>query len=228
MNRFQPNSNPTGRSLVASFGFVSLAIGLFVSLLALMVPATASHAASPQGIGSVGAHPAKPHNDRDNEDGENEDPNDIGSEIREQHGHEGSMQIPPLVIKPRGGSGDGGPGGDDGPAGSGAAGFGHYDVAPVTGGPGDPLGGVPGANAGGSVKFDPEGGTPVGRHPIDLKHVNFSQPTPADVFMQSATVALGAMGIGALILVGLTASRGKLFRRNRPAEAKAVDYNSAD
>lgn len=228
MNRFQRSTRPIGQTLVASALLV-----FFAALIATVLPSNPAKAVtqSSNQISRAETKPSKPHSDRDRE-GDSEDDEEegeSGSEVHEHHDHEDSMQIPPLVIKPRGDS-DGdrdGSHGDDDQGFAGAAGGTPYDLKPVTGGPGDPLGGVAGVTPEGFAGFAP-GGSPVGRHPIDLKQVNFSQPTPADVFMQSATVALGAMGVGALALVGVTASRGKLLRRNQPAQAKTIDYTSAD
>ena len=225
MNRFQRSTRPIGQALVASTLLV-----FFAALIAAVLPSNPAKAVteSSNQISRAETKPSKPHSDRDNEDGNKEDEGDIGSEVREQHDHEGSLQIPPLVIKPRDGANIDRSGSRDGDQGfAGAAGSTPYDLAPVSGGPGDPLGGISGATPEGFAGFTP-GGSPVGRHPIDLKQVKFSQPTPADVFMQSATVALGVMGVGALALVGVTASRGKLLRRKNVAQSKTVDYNSAD
>lgn len=217
-----------GQTLIASALLVFL-----TALIATVLPANPAKAAiQPESrISKDDTKSSKLHSDRERE-GESEDDEEegeSGSEVHEHHDHEGSLQIPPLVIKPRGDSdGDRGGSNDDDEQGfAGAAGGTPYDLRPVTGGPGDPLGGVAGVTPEGFAGFAP-GGSPVGRHPIDLKQVSFSQPTPADVFMQSATVALGAMGVGALALVGVTASRGKLLRRNQPAQAKTIDYTSAD
>ena len=183
--------------------------------------------------------PTKPLSDRDGQQDERDD-DDEGeegeyhheSDLHENDEHDGSLQIPPLVIKPHGDNDE-----DHDTAGlanpnsgstAGAAGFGRYEVGPLSGGPGNPLGGVVGSVPEGFAGFAPEGGTPVGRKPIDLRNVNFSQPTPADVFMQSATVALGVMGVGAIALVGVTASRGKLLRRNPKPVADRIEYTSAD
>lgn len=234
MNRFQPNSNPTGRSLVASALF-----GFLFAAFAIVLPVQPAQAATPtSGVQApISFQPVKPHDERDHDEDEDgdDDGHEDGEDLHDHPERDGSLQIPPLVIKPKHDDRDGdddaqgflAPGAD--PANPGASGFGgRYEVGPVAGGPGDPLGAAAGTLPQDFVDFAPDGGAPVGQNPIDIRNVNFDQPTPAAVFMQSATVALGAMGIGALVLVGLTASRGKLFRRNRPAEAKAVDYHSAD
>ena len=227
MNRFQRSSKPMGQTLIASVLLV-----FFTALVATVLPANPAKASTqPESrISKDETKSSKLHSDRDREDEseDGEEEGESGSEVREHDDHEGSLQIPPLVIKPRGDSdGDRGGSHDDDQGFAGAAGGTPYDLRPVTGGPGDSLGGLAGVTPEGFAGFAP-GGSPVGRHPIDLKQVSFSQPTPADVFMQSATVALGAMGVGALALVGVTASRGKLLRRNQPAQAKTIDYTSAD
>lgn len=212
-------------------------LAAFSSLTLLASPASAAESTN-SGLHSD-SRPAKPISDRDGnqDEGDDEDEDEEGeyhheSNLHEDHEHDGSLQIPPLVIKPRGDDDD-----DHGTTGlanpnsgstAGAAGFGRYEVGPLAGGPGNPLGGVAGSLPEGFAGFAPEGGTPVGHKPIDLRNVNFSQPTPADVFMQSATVALGVMGVGALALVGVTASRGKLLRRNTKPVADRIEYTSAD
>jgi hypothetical protein len=235
MNRFQRSDRPLSQTLVA---VVLLSVLSALSSLTLLAsPASAAESTQP-GLHSD-SRPAKPLSDRDGkqDEGDDEDEDEEGeyhheSDLHEDHEHDGSLQIPPLVIKPSGDDDE-----DHGTTGlanpnsgstAGAAGFGRYEVGPLAGGPGNPLGGAVGSAPEGFAGFAPEGGTPVGHKPIDLRNVNFSQPTPADVFMQSATVALGVMGVGALALVGVTASRGKLLRRNPKPVADRIEYTSAD
>jgi hypothetical protein len=49
---------------------------------------------------------------------------------------------------------------------------------------------------------------------VNLASVRTSVKTPADVFMESATIALAALGIGALAMGGVASSRAIRIRRN--------------
>ncbi len=235
MNRFQKTSNPVGRALIASALF-----GFLFAAFAIVLPVQPAQAATPTpgGQAPISFQPVKPHDERDHgeeEDGDDDGDEHDGEDLHDHPERDGSLQIPPLVIKPKHDDRDGdddsqgfvAPGVD--PANPGASGLGgRYEVGPVAGGPGYPLGAAAGTLPEDFVEFAPDGGAPVGQNPIDIRNVNFDQPTPADVFMQSATVALGAMGIGALALVGVTASRGKLVRRPKTARPRNYDYTSAD
>lgn len=84
----------------------------------------------------------------------------------------------------------------------------NYSVSPVAGMPGQPptLGAQPPASA---RNLNPEAAPPA-----QIQQVRGPQRTPADVFMESATVGLLAVGSGALALGGVAGVRAIKFRRN--------------
>ena len=59
-----------------------------------------------------------------------------------------------------------------------------------------------------SAAFDPNA-----NQPIDMQNINPTKKTPADVFIESAQVGVGAMAAGAAILGVTAAVRGSRFRR---------------
>jgi hypothetical protein len=74
--------------------------------------------------------------------------------------------------------------------------------------------GAPGSGGG------PRGGTPVSAidpqaaPPISMEGVNPSAKTPSQIFMESATVGLTAMGVGAIALGGVAGVRAIRLRKN--------------
>ena len=84
---------------------------------------------------------------------------------------------------------------------------GQFVVAPL-GGPGS--NGGPGAGAGPQVsKIDPQAAPP-----IKMQGVQTSVKTPSQIFMESATVGLTAMGVGAIALGGVAGVRAIRLRKN--------------
>jgi hypothetical protein len=59
-----------------------------------------------------------------------------------------------------------------------------------------------------SAAFDPNA-----NQPIDMQNVNPVKKTPADVFLESAQIGVGAMAAGAAVLGVAAAVRGSRFRR---------------
>ncbi len=55
---------------------------------------------------------------------------------------------------------------------------------------------------------------PEAAPPVDIAHIQTSGKTPADVFMESATIALTALGIGAVAMGGVASTRAIRVRRN--------------
>jgi len=55
---------------------------------------------------------------------------------------------------------------------------------------------------------------PLSAPPIEMKGVQTSPKTPSDIFMESATVGLTAMGVGALALGGIAGVRAIRSRKN--------------
>lgn len=84
---------------------------------------------------------------------------------------------------------------------------GQFVVAPL-GGPGS--NGGPGAGAGPTVsRIDPQAAPP-----ISMQGVQTSAKTPSQIFMESATVGLTAMGVGAIALGGIAGVRAIRLRKN--------------
>jgi hypothetical protein len=84
----------------------------------------------------------------------------------------------------------------------------NYSVSPLAGLPGQPQtrGSQPPTN---SRNLNPEAAPPV-----QIQQVRGPQRTPADVFMESATFGLLAVGSGALALGGVAGVRAIKLRRN--------------
>ena len=55
---------------------------------------------------------------------------------------------------------------------------------------------------------------PEAAPPVDIANIQTSGKTPADVFMESATIALTALGIGAVAMGGVASTRAIRLRRN--------------
>lgn len=175
------------------------------------------------------------------------DEDDDKDEHESEH-HEGHHQIPPVIIRPHQGDGEGDD--DDESYGSsddesdddGEGGFiipglidpsnpnqdltpsadplisndptnasvstANYSISPVAGAPGQPnaIGAQPPAN---TRNLNPEAAPPV-----QIQQVRGPQRTPADVFMESATFGLIAVGAGAIALGGVAGARAINLRRN--------------
>lgn len=84
----------------------------------------------------------------------------------------------------------------------------NYSISPVAGAAGQPnaLGAQPPAT---TRNLNPEAAPPV-----QIQQVRGPQRTPADVFMESATFGLIAVGAGAIALGGVAGARAIKLRRN--------------
>lgn len=143
--------------------------------------------------------PGRPANPAPNERGDHGD--------RPKHKRDGDFQVavPPMVITP---DNDDAQGDDDGfnanPKQS-------FKVAPPGAGPAES---VPDANGKPQViepktsAFDPNA-----NKPIELADVRVTKKSPADVFIESAQIGVGAMAAGAAVLGVTAAVRGVRFRR---------------
>ena len=130
---------------------------------------------------------------------------------KEQHGDDGQFQVavPPMVITPND---------QDDVAGSttktGGAGLKQtFKVAPPKGGSGVNAS-VP-DTAGNEQVIEPNSAAfdPTANRPIEMENVHPSSKTPADVFIQSAQIGVGAMAAGAAVLGIAAAVRGQRSRR---------------
>ena len=194
------------------------------------VPAAASTSPSPlssipvlsEDEVDVPAMPAAQHEDGEREDDEHEDGEHEDGEHEDHHG-----VIPPVVIKHHdddeddddyesGGSqfvpGPGvtpAPGVSPGPLGSGATlRGGRYEVAPIDPSMVPPAG-INGQSSKHAQQIDPRK-VPA----VDVAGIQPSPKTPADIFMESATIGLTAMGVGAIALGGFAGVRAIRLRKN--------------
>jgi hypothetical protein len=131
---------------------------------------------------------------------------------KDQHGEEGQFQVavPPMVITPNDQ--------DDVVVGSatktGGAGLKQtFKVAPPKGSSGVNAS-VP-DTAGNERVIEPNSAAfdPNANQPIQMQNVHPSSKTPADVFIQSAQIGVGAMAAGAAVLGIAAAVRGQRSRR---------------
>jgi len=81
-----------------------------------------------------------------------------------------------------------------------------YNVAPV--------GGVAKGSAIEPAEANRGALNPEAAPPVDIAHVQTSGKSPADVFMESATMALTALAIGAVAMGGVASTRAIRLRRN--------------
>ena len=149
---------------------------------------------------------AKPgsNDDDDAEDADHAVDSDVEgrlhSELEKRYGKDGSFQMPTLVVKPQGKITFGSSGATQltttHPVGQGA-------TAATTGATGT-------SSAGGGSAL----GNAIAAQPIDFDVVQLSQPTPADTFFQSATIAIAVMGVGAVAFAGVFAARNVRAIRN--------------
>jgi hypothetical protein len=130
---------------------------------------------------------------------------------KEPHSGDGQFQVavPPMVITPND---------QDDVAGSttktGGAGLKQtFKVAPPKGGSGVNAS-VP-DTAGNEQVIEPNSAAfdPTANRPIEMENVHPSSKTPADVFIQSAQIGVGAMAAGAAVLGIAAAVRGQRSRR---------------
>jgi hypothetical protein len=174
--------------------------------------------------------------DRDHEDDDDEDEDEDG------WGHEDNHSLPPVVIRPHGDDDEGDDEGDDEEDGDDEGGFvlpgtpgaepsadpsaspydststatgANYSVSPlipsvVPGSPTSPLSPSGSEQVVGANAINPDA-APA----IDPASIRTTAKTPADVFMESATWGLVAMGAGALA-IGSAAGVKSLSARRRP------------
>lgn len=134
-----------------------------------------------------------------------------------RHGDHDDFKIgvPPMVITPYEDDSDGEDGDDDddgvktGPA---------FKVAPPQGGAG--VSGTVPDTSGNQQVIEPNTSAfdPNANQPIDMQNINPTSKTPADVFMESAQVGVGAMAAGAAVLGVTAAVRGARFRRQSKSD----------
>ena len=170
--------------------------------------------------------------ERGEDDGDNEHSN--GDDNQKNHG-----AIPPVVIRPHqdgDNEGDDNGGDDDnaGPIGGGVI-PGPISSPGATPAPGSTSGpnasGASLSNRGNSYVVaplnsgqNPPGSTPIGSDvqgidpqaapPVEVAGLRTTAKTPADLFMESATLGLAAMGIGALAIGGVAGVRAIRLRKD--------------
>jgi hypothetical protein len=124
-----------------------------------------------------------------------------------EHGKESQFEVavPPMVIVPNPEVEEL----DDDPARPGAA----FMVSPPQGGVGVNAA-VP-DTAGNEQVIEPNSAAfdPNANQPIEMQNIHPSNKTPADVFIESAQIGVGAMAAGAAVLGVTAAVRGSRFRR---------------
>ncbi|MEY4042778.1 MAG: hypothetical protein RL529_345 [Actinomycetota bacterium] len=127
---------------------------------------------------------------------------------RKEHNDDGDFQVavPPMVITPNDDA-------DDDATKTGGAGLKGFKVAPPKGGSGVNSS-VP-DTAGNEQVIEPNSAAfdPTANQPIQMNQVHPSNKTPADVFIQSAQIGVGAMAAGAAVLGVAAAVRGQRTRR---------------
>ena len=130
---------------------------------------------------------------------------------KEQHGEEGQFQVavPPMVITPNDADDISGSTTKTGSAGLKQT----FKVAPPKGSSGVNAS-VP-DTAGNEQVIEPNSAAfdPTANRPIEMQNVHPSSKTPADVFIESAQIGVGAMAAGAAVLGIAAAVRGQRSRR---------------
>ena len=211
---------------------IAVALSVLGVPLALTAPASAVTSSTASPVFTDRDHKEKSEDDEDSEDEDEQD----------TWGHEDNHSLPPVVIRPHGDDDDEDEGdyedeGDDDeggfvlPATPGAepsvdpsaspygsksnANGANYSVSPlmpsvVTGSPNAPL-----ASSGSEQVVGAHSINPDAAPAIDPASIRTSAKTPADVFMESATWGLVAMGAGALAL-GSVAGVKTLSARRKP------------
>jgi hypothetical protein len=202
-------------------------LAIAVALSVLGVPLAL---AAPASAVTTSASASPVFTDRDHEDEGDEDDEDEG----ESWGHEDNHSLPPVVIRPNGddddeegdddedgGDDEGGfvlpgtPGASPSAAPSTNANGASYSVSPllpsvVAGSPNSPL-----APSGADQVVGANAINPDASPAIDPTSIRTSAKTPADVFIESATWGLVAMGAGALA-IGSAAGVKTLSARRKP------------
>jgi hypothetical protein len=116
------------------------------------------------------------------------------------------ISVPPMVITPNFDEEDDGDEGSQSPKSA-------FKVSPPQGGQ-NVGSSVPDAD-GNDQLIEPNTAAfdPTANEPINVQNINPTKKTPADVFIESAQVGVGAMAAGAAILGVTAAVRGSRFRR---------------
>ena len=129
-----------------------------------------------------------------------------GDKPKRHGGDDFQISVPPMVITPNKDEPEDEQEGSEAPKSA-------FKVAPPQGGQ-DVSASVPDADGNqqviepNSAAFDPNA-----NEPINVQTINPTKKTPADVFIESAQVGVGAMAAGAAILGVTAAVRGSRFRR---------------
>lgn len=198
-------------------------------LLLTAGPAFAANQVSLAGVKSITVISSDRHEDGDDEDDDEGEEYEHGSGYSHEEEHENHGYIPPVVIKPHedddadeddetfpnGGltpvpSASATPSaltGSSLPDGATLRG-GRYDLAPV-----DPTMETPEGFKAQVNSVDPQA-APA----IDVAGIKTTAKTPADIFMESATLGLSAMGVGALAFGGVASVRAIRVRKNPKAD----------
>lgn len=130
-----------------------------------------------------------------------------GDRPKHREGEQFQVAVPPMVITPDSDDSAGGQGSDDGkpnkafkvsPPNNGAVG---QQSVPDTAGNQQVI--EPNSSA-----FDPNA-----NRPIEMRNIHPTKKTPADVFIESAQIGVGAMAAGAAVLGVTAAVRGSRLRR---------------
>lgn len=129
----------------------------------------------------------------------------------DRHGHDDDGQfqvvVPPMVITPEDS--------DDDPRKTGSAGKPgtNFKVSPPKGGAG--VNTTLPDTAGNEQVIEPNSSAfdPNANKPIQMRDINPTKKTPADVFIESAQIGVGVMAAGAAVLGVAAAARGARFRR---------------
>ena len=129
-----------------------------------------------------------------------------GDKPKRHGGDDFQISVPPMVITPNKDESESEEEGSEAPKSA-------FKVSPPQGGQ-DVSASVPDADGNqqviepNSAAFDPNA-----NEPINVQTINPTKKTPADVFIESAQVGVGAMAAGAAILGVTAAVRGSRFRR---------------
>jgi hypothetical protein len=129
-----------------------------------------------------------------------------GDKPKRNGGDDFQISVPPMVITPNKDEPESQQEGSEAPKSA-------FKVSPPQGGQ-DVSASVPDADGNqqviepNSAAFDPNA-----NEPINVQTINPTKKTPADVFIESAQVGVGAMAAGAAILGVTAAVRGSRFRR---------------
>jgi hypothetical protein len=129
-----------------------------------------------------------------------------GDKPKRHGGDDFQISVPPMVITPNKDESESEQEGSEAPKSA-------FKVSPPQGGQ-DVSASVPDADGNqqviepNSAAFDPNA-----NEPINVQTINPTKKTPADVFIESAQVGVGAMAAGAAILGVTAAVRGSRFRR---------------